>query len=347
MKAAIIEKFGEPLVIKQVPNPAPKADEILVKITATGVCHTDVHLWKGDWPLDKRVMEENNISILGHEGVGRITETGPGVSLLNTGDRVGVPFINYYCGRCESCLSGYANYCDDLRVTSEHVGGTYAEYATISERAAPNIPGGISDEHAAPLLCAGITAYSAIRKLITELGIPPGKRIAIVGAAGGLGHYAVQFAKAFGYRVTAVDVSRERLDFARELGADSAVDASEAAQHAKSHGRFYAVLVFTPNLGGYHLARKLVRTLGGVVVVGLPPQQEGPIDITPADMVTFGTRFVPSSVGLLHEMSEVFSLYLEGKVRTHLAEIGGLTDVNRLLTDLSASRYLARAVMKL
>ena len=347
MRAAVIEEWGTPLVIRDVPKPVPKHDEVLVRINVTGVCHTDVHQWRGDWPEDKRVMETNGVSIIGHEGVGTVEGTGADVNDFRTGDRVGIPWMNYWCGGCEPCLSGYPHYCTKLRFTSEHVNGTFAEYATICERATAIVPSQIPDNDAAPLLCAGLTAYGAVRKLVTELRIPPGKLVAVVGAAGGLGHYAVQIAKAFGYKVIGVDTGQDRLEFVKRIGADYSTDASNAEQVAKSLGGAYASMVFTPNIRGYNLSTRLIRALGSIVVVGLPKATEGPLNLTPAEIVMMGSRIIPSSVGVTHELVELYDLYIENKVKTHLSKVGQLTDINSILGELTESKYLGRAVVSI
>jgi propanol-preferring alcohol dehydrogenase len=347
MKAAVIEEWGKPLVIKDVPKPVPKHDEVLVRVNVTGVCHTDVHQWRGDWPDDKRVMEESGVTIIGHEGVGTVEEVGSDVSGLGNGDRVGVPWMNYWCGGCEPCLSGHPHYCANLRFTSEHVNGTFAEYATICERATAVIPPHVRDNDAAPLLCAGLTAYGAVRKLVTELRIPPGRLIAVVGAAGGLGHYAVQIAKVFGYKVIGVDAGKDRVEFVERLGADYPTDVSTAEEVAKSLGGVYASLVFTPNIRGYNLSTKLMRPLGSMVVVGMPKQSEGPLNLTPAEIVGMGSRIISSSVGVTHELKELFDLCVENKVKTHLSRVGKLSDINKILNELLESKYLGRAVVSI
>ncbi|HUK29000.1 MAG TPA: zinc-dependent alcohol dehydrogenase [Candidatus Acidoferrales bacterium] len=345
MKAAVIEKWGDPLVIRDVAKPVPKNDEILVRVSATGVCHSDVHQWKGEWPDDKRVMEANGVNIIGHEGVGIIEEVGSSVLRFRPGERVGIPWMNYWCGGCEPCLTGYPHYCTNLRITSEHVNGTYAEYTTISERATVIIPDKIPDIDAAPLLCAGLTAYGAVRKLVTELRIPPGKLIAIVGAAGGLGHYAVQIAKAFGYKVLGVDVGQKRLEFVQKIGADYLAEINTAEQLSKSLGGAYAALVFTPNINGYSLSTRLIRSLGGLVVVGLPKPTEGPLNFTPIDIVSMGFRIIASSVGVSHELLELLDLYLAGKVKTEVSRTGRLSDINTVFHELIESKHVARTVL--
>lgn len=350
MRAVIIKEFGKPLVDADIPKPSPGPGQVLVKLNATGICHTDLHQWRGDWPDIKRIMEENKIRILGHEGVGVIEEVGPGVITLGPGDRVGVPWMNYWDGKCELCLSGYPHWCLNAKYTSVHVNGTYAEYALIHEVAAPLIPREIPDIEAAPLMCAGVTAYGAVRRLITEARIPTQKLIAIIGAAGGLGHYAVQIAKAFGYKVVGIDVGPERIKFVEELGADYALDAPEAEQFIKNRlGGVYAAIVLTPNIDGYKLAVKILRPTGALIAVGIPAEREGLMPLTPNDIVSMGIKIIPSSVGVTHEFDHLFQLVIEKKIKTHVAKVISLSadEINKTYEELEKGKYIGRAVIKI
>jgi alcohol dehydrogenase, propanol-preferring len=194
-------------------------------------------------------------------------------------------------------------------------------------------------------MCAGVTAYGAVRRLVSELRIPPGKIVAIVGAAGGLGHYAVQIARAMGYRVAGIDVGEDRVRFVRDLGAEWALDAKEAKQTIRSLGGADAAIVFTPTLAGYALALKLTRLTGGIVAVGIPDPKEGPLPITPSALINHGTRIVPTSVGVTHEFDDLFQLYTAGKVKGHLARRGSLSDLTSILQEMADAKYLARAVV--
>lgn len=345
MRALALDGWGKPLVLKEIPKPEVAPGDVRVRIRATGLCHSDVHQWKGDWPTERALMESGGVTVLGHEGIGVVDAVGVGVSELAVGDRVGVPWMNYWCGGCEPCLTGYPHWCDRTRTTSVTVNGTYAEYATVSERAAVRVPASIPDDEAAPLLCAGVTAYGALRRLTTELRIPPGKWVAVVGAAGGLGHLGVQLAKAMGYRVVGVDVGADRVRFVESLGADMAVEAAAAPARVQELGGVHATVVFTPTLAGYGLAASLTRTVGGVVAVGIPDAREGPIPISPWALLSRGLRLVPTSVGVSHEFAELFDLYRAGRVRTHVDRHGTLADAPALLADMAGGRYVGRAVV--
>ncbi|MGC2288679.1 MAG: zinc-dependent alcohol dehydrogenase [Thermoplasmata archaeon] len=345
MRAAVLTTWGAPLALQEMDAPRPGPGELLARIRVSGVCHSDVHQWKGDWPGERALMESKGVRVIGHEGVGIVESVGPGVTRFVVGDRVGVPWMNSWCGGCEVCLTGYAQWCPNAETTSVTVNGTFAELATVSERAAVSIPTAIPDDEAAPLMCAGVTAYGAVRRLVTELRIPPGKIVAIVGAAGGLGHYAVQIAEALGYRVAGIDVGENRVRFVRELGAEWALDAKEARETIRNLGGADAAIVFTPKLAGYELALKLTRLVGGVVAVGIPDPKEGPLPITPSALISHGTRIVPANVGVTHEFDELFRLYGTGRVKGHLARRGTLSDLTTILLEMADAKYLARAIV--
>jgi propanol-preferring alcohol dehydrogenase len=352
MKALRIKEFGKPMVLEDVPRPSPGYGQVLVRLSVTGVCHTDLHQWKGaDWPALTDIMRQTGTTVVGHEGVGVVEEVGPGVTRLRRGDRVGIPWMNYWCGGCEACLSGYPYWCKNVKYTSAHVDGTYAEYALIHEVAAPIIPRELPDEQVAPMLCGGITAYGAVRKLVTVLRIPPGKPVAIIGAAGGLGHYAVQIAKAFGYKVIGIDVGAERVKFVESLGADYAVDATEAERFVKEKfDGVYASLVFAPKIKGYELGLKILKSpFGSLVAVGLPAQAEGVIPITPLQSIFYNVSIIPSLVGVTHEFEELFKLAVEGKVKSHISRVISCNpeEVMKLFEDLEKAKYLGRAVIRI
>ena len=269
MKAAILDN-GK-LEIKDVPKPEPGYEEALIKISTAGVCHTDLHLAKGDWPQFGRPAAV----ALGHEGIGVVEALGPGAEkYVSINDRVilglGGAGGAYWCGACEYCLSGRPRLCKEMK----SLRGTYAEFISVWAKALVKLPEAVSDQEV-PLACGGLTAYSAIKKLF-RFDVLPGKTVAIIGAAGGLGHYAVQIAKAFGYKVIGVDVGQEKLDFIKSLGADYAVDAAEASQFVrKKLGGVYASIVFTPKLAGFELGLKLLRRGGLFIGVGMPAASEG------------------------------------------------------------------------
>src|SRR5208283_4406810 len=218
MKAAILHELRCPLTLEEVAQPKPGPREVLIEVEACGVCHSDLHVADGDWPqivpITKRPL------ILGHEIAGRVVEKGAGVNDLELGDRVGVPWVHWTCGECEFCLEGNENLCNRQKITGVTEDGGYAELVKAPASHALKIPEGLSSVEAAPLFCAGVTVYRALK----HAKIQPGQRLAIFGV-GGLGHLAVQIGQGMGASVTAIDVSDEKLAYAKSLGASTTLNA--------------------------------------------------------------------------------------------------------------------------
>jgi len=210
MKAAILHGFKKPLSIEEVERPHPEAHEVLIQVEACGACHSDLHVADGDWTQLAGIVKRP--LILGHEIAGHVVERGPAVHDLQIGDRVGVPWIHWSCGECEFCREGNENLCSRQKITGVTVDGGYAEFVKAPATHALKIPDGLSALEAAPLFCAGLTVYRALK----GAGIVPGQRLAVFGI-GGLGHLAVQFGRAFGAEVTAIDISPEKLELANPL----------------------------------------------------------------------------------------------------------------------------------
>src|SRR5437667_3103812 len=228
MKAAVVRGFGKPLGIEDVPIPTPGPGEVLVKIMSTGVCHTDIHAAHGDWPV-----KPTPPFIPGHEGVGIVEQLGPGVTEVTLGARVAIPWLGHACGVCDYCVSGWETLCLEQRNTGYSVDGGFAQYFLAEAAFAAPVPDGIDPREAAPLTCAGVTTYKAIK----VGNVRPGDLV-VVSGVGGLGHLAVQYAKIFGGTVAAVDITDEKLTLARELGADIVIDAraEDPAEVLQAHG---------------------------------------------------------------------------------------------------------------
>ena len=219
MRAAVLQDFKQPLTFEDIERPPPDANEVLIQVEACGVCHSDVHVADGDWPQFAKIVKRP--LILGHEIAGRVTEKGVNVRNLEIGDRVGVPWVYWTCGECEFCKEGNENLCSKQKITGVTVDGGYSEYFKAPASHALKIPDGLSPTEAAPLFCAGVTVYRALK----QSGISRGQRLAVFGL-GGLGHLAVQIGREFGAEVTAVDVSDEKLARAKSLGAAKALNNS-------------------------------------------------------------------------------------------------------------------------
>lgn len=337
MKAARIED-GE-LHIRDVPAPEAGPEEAVIRITAAGVCHSDLHLARGDWAGVPRTGS------IGHEAIGIVESLGPGAErFVAVGDRVilglGGTGGGYWCGACEYCLSGRPRHC----AQSKGIIGTFAERFAVWAPSLVTLPDEVGDEEA-PLACGGLTAYGAVKKLLDHR-VRPGRPIAVVGAAGGLGHYAVQLAQEFGYDVVGIDVGEERLEFVRSLGATLAVEPGDAVEVVQRElGGVDASLVFSARMAGFDLGFKLLRPGGLFVAVGLPATSEGNFSINPFEFFFRDATLVYSAVGTVQDMREVVALAAAGKVRTHVSRRGKLSELPAIFDDLEASRYLGRAVL--
>ena len=336
MKAARIEDGS--LHIRDVEVPTPGADEALVRITAAGVCHSDLHLVRGDW---------NGIRppVVGHEAIGVVERLGAGAERFATvGDRVilglGGTGGGYWCGACEYCLSGQPRHC----AQSKGVMGTFAEQFAVYAPGLVQLPDSVGDQEA-PLACGGLTAYGAVKKLLKH-GVEPGRTVAVIGAAGGLGHYAVQLAVTFGYRVVGVDIGEERLAFVRQLGAELAVSADEATEVVQRElGGVDAVLVFSARLAGFRLGLQLLRKAGLFVAVGIPATSEGNLELNLFEFFMKDPTLIYSAVGTVQDMRELVELAARGAVKTHVSRTGPLSELGAIFDELEAGRYLGRAVV--
>ena len=264
MKAAVVHEFGKPLVIEEVPIPVPGDGQILVKVEACGVCHTDLHAANGDWPV-----KPNPPFIPGHEGVGYVVKVGPNVKHIKEGDRVGVPWLYSACGHCEYCLDAWETLCLKQENTGYSVNGSFAEYVVADADYVGILPDNVGFVEIAPVLCAGVTVYKGLKMTDTK----PGDWVVISGI-GGLGHMAVQYAKAMGLNVAAVDIDDAKLDLAKRLGASVTVNAAKtdpAAALQKEIGGAHGVLVTAVSPKAFEQALGMVRRKGTVSLVGLPP----------------------------------------------------------------------------
>lgn len=296
MKAAQLMATDQPLEIVELDRPEPRAGEVLVKIEACGLCHTDLHYWRGDYPLPRDLPV-----VLGHEGIGIVEKTGPGVTQVEIGARVGVGFVYGACGGCRECLTGHETHCGSVQSTGVHVDGCFAEYVVMREDWATPIPGDIDPMEAAPLLCAGVAAYSAVRKARLEPG-----ELAVVFGAGGLGSYAIQIAKDCGARVAAVDLSPEKLSYAKDLGADFAFAADQDPVAAiRGLGSADACFNFAPVAASW---RQMVECAGArarLVLVSLPTEA---LCFEAGEVIENGLRIMGSADGTRQELRQLMAL---------------------------------------
>ena len=305
MKAAVVTAFGKPLEFREVEVPTPRAGQVLVKIAASGVCHTDLHAAQGDWPV-----KPNPPFIPGHEGVGHVVAVGAGVTHVKEGDRVGVPWLYSTCGHCEHCLGGWETLCESQQNTGYSVNGGFAEYTLADAGYVGRLPDNVGFVEIAPILCAGVTVYKGLKMTDTR----PGNWVVISGI-GGLGHMAVQYARAMGLNVAAVDVDDRKLDLARRLGAEVTVNAREqdpAAYLKKEIGGAHGALVTAVSPKAFEQAIGMTRRGGTIALNGLPP---GDFPLSIFDMVLNGTTVRGSIVGTRLDLQEALDFAGEGKVK--------------------------------
>ena len=334
MKAAVVHEYKQPLQLEEVEIPKPGPDEVLIKVEACGVCHSDLHLAEGDWSQLLRLIKKPLIP--GHEVVGRVVEKGAEVSNLNIGDRAGVAWVHWTCGECDFCKEGSENLCPRQAITGATVDGGYAEFIRAKASHALKVPDALKSEEAAPLFCAGLTVYRAIKKA----GIKEGQRVAIFGI-GGLGHLAVQIAKVFGAEVFAVDISDDKLEFARSLGADHTLNATEAdvAKEFRKLGGAHVAVVTSGSKAAYDSAFYAVRAGGSLAVVGMPSENLS----FPAIMMR-EIKISSSATGTREELREVLELAAKGKLRCH-TETRPLEEINEIFDEMRRAQITGRVVL--
>lgn len=337
MKAAIARKFKAPLSIEEVPVPQPGPGEVLVKIVASGVCHTDLHAIDGDWPVKPALP-----LIPGHEGVGYVAALGPGVEDLKEGDVVGVPWLHHACRACEYCESGWETLCERQANTGYSVNGGYADYVIASAPFVGHLPPNPDFVSMAPILCAGVTVYKGLK----ETEARPGEWVAISGI-GGLGHVAVQYAKAMGLHVIGIDIGEPKLALARQLGADVALDATDPdlveTVRRETGGGAHGVLVTAVSPAAFAQAISCARRRGTVGLIGLPP---GDFPTPIFDVVLKRITIRGSIVGTRRDLSEAIAFAAEGKVKAQVAS-RPLEDVNAVLDSLRAGKVEGRIALTL
>jgi alcohol dehydrogenase, propanol-preferring len=333
MKAAVVPELGAKLEIETLPVPEPGPGQVLVKIEASGVCHTDIHAAHGDWPV-----KPNPPFIPGHEGVGVVTATGPGADLHSQGDRVAIPWLASACGHCRYCIAGWETLCESQQNSGYSVNGAYAEYVVADDKYVVRVPDGVSSMDAAPLTCAGVTTFKAIK----VAGLQPGETASIVGI-GGLGHLALQYARVLGARVIAVDVEDAKLDLARALGADYAINAktTDPVNAITELGGADVAVVTAASPKTFEQAYASLRRGGRMSCVGLPADDK--ITISVFDTILSGKSIIGSIVGTRNDLADVFALHAAGRTKV-IAERRELEDVNACFDEVLAGHVPARLV---
>jgi propanol-preferring alcohol dehydrogenase len=336
MKAAVVREFKRPLRIEDVRIPDPGPGQIVVKIEASGLCHTDIHAAHGDWPI-----KPNLPFIPGHEGVGIVQSIGAGVTEVKEGDRVAIPWLGYACGACEYCASGWETLCEKQLNTGYFIDGAYAEYARAFAKYVGKVPKGIKSLEAAPLTCAGVTTYKAVKMA----GTRPTDLVAIFGI-GGLGHMALQYAKIAGATVAAVDLVDEKLKLAKDLGADYTINAKDIdpGQAIKELGGADSAVCLAVSPKAFEQAYGSLRRGGTLVFVGLPADNYVRLPIF--ETVLNGIKIVGSIVGTRVDLAEVFELHAAGKTSVDY-ETRKLDQVNEAFEEVEQGRAIARLVFEM
>jgi alcohol dehydrogenase, propanol-preferring len=336
MTAAVVREFGKPLVIEEVPVPQPGPGQVLIKYEATGVCHTDLHAAKGDWPV-----RPNPPFIPGHEGVGYVAKLGAGVTRLKEGDRVGVPWLHTACGCCTPCRTGWETLCGSQQNTGYSVDGTFAQYGLADPDYVGRLPTTLEFGPAAPVLCAGVTVYKGLK----ETEVRPGEWV-LVSGIGGLGHMAVQYAKAMGMHVAAADIFSDKLALAENLGADLVVDARApdvVKEVQRRTGGLHGALVTAVSPKAMEQAYSMLRSKGTMALVGLPP---GQICLPVFDTVLKRITVRGSIVGTRQDLEEALEFAGEGKVAAHFSW-DKIENINAIFERMEEGKIDGRIVLDL
>lgn len=305
VKAAVVSSFDQPLTIEDRAVPEPAAGEVLVRMETCGLCHTDIHAAHGDWPVKPSLP-----FVPGHEGVGIIEKLGAGVTSRAVGERVAIAWLGYACGECQYCIDGRETLCEAQHNSGYSVDGAFAEYAIASARFVVPVPSGVSAFDAAPLTCAGVTTYKALK----VAKITPTERVAVFGI-GGLGHLAVQYGRILGGTVIAVDVEDEKLELALQLGAEHAINAAETDPVAaiQALGGADVAVVLAASSKVFEQAFASLRRGGRLICVALPAG--GEMNIPIFETVLKGISIIGSIVGTRQDLAEVFALHAAKKTR--------------------------------
>ena len=331
MKAAVLTDYHAPLELTEVPVPQIGGDEVLVQVEATGLCFTDVQIWKGEHAPPSLPL------IMGHEGVGRVVAVGPMATRLAVGDRVGIGYVFGACGHCRDCRTGGENYCHDFTATGFSTPGCFAEYVALKDQWANEIPAGIDPVEAAPLMCAGAAAYASLKKT----GVQAGDTVAIFGT-GGLGQYCVQLAKLSGMRVIAVDNDEDKLATAKALGADECVKADDGAGAAiLALGGAHGCVNFAPVTATWPMMLDACNPRATIVLTGVPA---GEMAFYTYQVVERGLMVRGSSASNRQEMAELLALAANGRIKG-VINAQPFDQINSALTDLNEGRVEGRTVL--
>jgi propanol-preferring alcohol dehydrogenase len=336
MKAAVVTDFSKPLEIQEVPIPEPGPGEVLVRMETSGLCHTDIHAAHGDWPV-----KPTPPFVPGHEGIGVVEKLGADVTDRAVGDRVAIAWLGYACGKCRYCIGGWETLCLEQHNSGYSVNGSFAEYAVVSAAFATPVPAAVSSRDAAPLTCAGVTTYKAIK----VAGVAPAETVAIFGV-GGLGHLALQYARIAGGITIGVDIEDSKLAMATELGADHVVNAAttDPVEAIQALGGADVAVALAANPQSFDQAFRSLRRGGRLVCVALPADN-GALSLPIFDTVLSGKSVIGSIVGTRNDLADVFALHAAGRTRI-IAVDRKLEEVNQSIADVLSGAVPARVVFQ-
>lgn len=338
--AQVIESTGGPIEYKKIPVPKPGPDEVLINVKFSGVCHTDLHAWKGDWPLDTKLP-----LVGGHEGAGIVVARGELVKDIEIGDHAGIKWINGSCLACSYCQRSDEQLCAKATMSGYTVDGTFQQYAVAKAAIVARIPKELDLEAISPILCAGITVYRGLK----ESGARPGESIAIVGAGGGLGSLALQYAKAMGLHPIAIDRGSEKETLCKKLGATEFVDFSATkdlvadvkAATPDGEGPSAALLVAVQEKP-FQQAAQYVRSKGVVVCIGLPADAKisNPVFDTVIRMISFKGSYV----GNRADTAEAIDFYRRGLIEVPFKTVG-LSELKSVYDLMEEGKIAGRYVL--
>ena len=334
MRAAVLAGYGKPLQIEDVPRPVAGRGQLLVRLQACGICHSDVHIWKGD----VRPPHAPEPFILGHEGVGVVAAVGEGVSDWAVGETVGVPWLHDTCLRCDECSDGYEAFCQHQRAHGLNVPGGFAEYVAVDAAFAVRLPADVDPLMTAPVMCAGVTAYGAIRRA----AVTAGERLAVFGC-GGLGLYAVQIAARMGVHVLAVDRDPAKLEHARRYGAAEVATAGEGLERSLAAGPgYHAAINFAPTPATWPAIVASIRPRGRIVAAALVSE---PVPLVQEWLTATGVTITGTSVGTREEMRETVAMHARHPLLNPIEAID-LSQATEALVALEEGKAGGRFVIR-
>ncbi len=339
MKAAILRRLRKPLAIETIARPEPGVGEILVRVAACGVCHSDLHAVDGDWTPGPVLP-----LIPGHEVTGHVAALGSGVESFKIGEPVGVPWMFSACGVCEFCLAGQETICPQGESTGYSKPGGYAEFMTAPAAFVGRLPRDADLFALAPILCAGVTTYRGLKRC----GLRPGQWVTVLGV-GGLGHIALQYAHAMGLRLAAVDINEGKLRLARRLGAELVANAAEVDAPAlirKRIGGSHGAIVTAASPKAFEQAIELLRPGGTCIYIGIPGGRQERIRNSIAALVGRELTLRGSNVGTRLDLAEAIGFAANGLIRAKI-ERQPLARANQVLDRMRKGHILGRVVLQI